>query len=132
MKNVLGLIVLMVLSVNVFAEESLEGVALIALTPINNQAVVQFSDKKMQVLKVGDTINGTEAKMLQVLTNKIVLENNVSSGVDRKSKEKVWLHKAVNGKSRVQYLQNTPDVPHSKQMMVPTRQGDDGRKKVIE
>ena len=80
----------------VFAEQSTNDVVLVALSPMDNKAIVRLPSNNMQVLQPGDTIQGTRFKLIQVLTNKLLLNIN-------DSKQIVWMHKAVNGYSAVEY-----------------------------
>ncbi|HEX5057248.1 MAG TPA: hypothetical protein VFX02_12230 [Gammaproteobacteria bacterium] len=87
------------------AGETLQDITVLALSAPDGRAVVRLPDDKMQVLKPGDAVDGTQAKVLQVLADKLVLEETVA---DEKSGEKrretVWLYKAVDGKSRIERL----------------------------
>jgi hypothetical protein len=95
----------MVLSVNVSIASEFN-ISVIGLAPVDGNAVVKTTDNKMHVVKVGDTLPGTSAVVVQILPKKLVLEDLVGNG-HGKSKQMVWLHKVSksNGKSRVQRLE---------------------------
>lgn len=94
------LAVLLLVSSAAWAQQSIESLVVVALSPLDKSAVVRLSNQGMQVLKPGDTIRGTELRLTQVLTDKLVLED--SAGTTAASRV-VWLHKAVNGFSAVEY-----------------------------
>ncbi len=99
------LVVLLLVSSAAWAEQSVESVVVVALSPLDKSAVVRLSNQGMQVLKPGDTIRGTELRLTQILTDKLVLKE--SAGTTGSSRV-VWLHKAVNGSSAVEY----PEIPN--------------------
>jgi hypothetical protein len=98
-----GLLVLLQMSAAVWAEQTIENVTVVALSPLDKSAVVRLSGQSMQVLKPGDTINGTEWSLTQILTNKLVFEERLSAADLNGPSRVVWLHKAVNGISEVEY-----------------------------
>lgn len=98
------LTILLLLSTAVFAQQGVDRIVVVALSPLDKSAVVRLPDQGMQVLKPGDRIRGTDLSLTQVLTDKLVLkERSDSTGTGRV----VWLHKAINGSSTVEY----PEVP---------------------
>ena len=74
----------------------------------------------MQVVKVGDSIQGTQAKLTQVLTqvltDKIVLKELLEKEDGSEKQEAVLLYKAKNGVSRIERLRREP--PPSKPIKV--------------
>ena len=84
---------------------TLEELNVMALGPLDGRAVVKSADGKMQVLKIGDTIPGTQATVKQVLTDRLVVEETIDKD-GRTVKQTVWIYKPTKpgGKSRVQRL----------------------------
>lgn len=98
------LAVLLMISTAAWAGQGVENIVIVALSPLDKSAVVRLPDQGMQVLKPGDAIRGTELSLTQVLTDKLVLEESADvTGASRV----IWLHKAVNGFSAVEY----PEIP---------------------
>ena len=56
-----------------------------ALGAVDGRAVVKTADGKMQVVKVGDTIPGTQSVVSQVLNDKLIVEHTVV-GIDNQSR----------------------------------------------
>ena len=81
-------------------------VSLMALGPADGRAVVALPDGKMQVLKVGDTVPGSEAIVMQVLHDKLVVEETIEKPGEAPVKQMAWLYKSGKAgvKSRVQRL----------------------------
>jgi len=91
----------------VWAQPEIEEVVVIALSPLDESAVVRLSNQGLQVIKPGDTVRGTDLSLIQVLTNKLVFEEKPGHVDSNTSGRVVWLHKAVNGISAIEY----PAVP---------------------
>jgi len=84
---------------------SLDELSVMALGPLDGQAVVKNADGKMSVLRTGDSIPGTNAVLRQVLTDKLVIEETIEREGQPAVKQTVWVFKAKAGaKSRVQRL----------------------------
>lgn len=77
------------------AEGKLEDLAIMALGPLDGRAVVKTLDGKLHVLTVGATMPGTEAKLLQILPDKLVLEDMVGKEGKPKIKQTVWMNKGA-------------------------------------
>ncbi len=97
------LVVLVQLSRTLCAEQNIEDIVVVALSPLDRSTVVQFPDQSMQVLKPGDFIRGTELSLTQVLTDKLVLEQVQGHSGSNGQSRIVWLHRLVNGTSEVEY-----------------------------
>lgn len=106
-KQVIATMLLAVLS-SAAAAESLEGYTVMALSPLDERAVIKLPDNKMQVLKPGDAIDGTQATVEQVLTDRLVLEETITLESGGEGIETVWFYKAVDGRSRVERLRRQP------------------------
>ena len=78
------------------ADTKLEDFALMAMGPLDGRAVVKSADGRMHVLKVGDTLPGTQAKVLQVLADKLVVEDSVGKEDQTKIRQTVWLNKSAH------------------------------------
>lgn len=91
---------------------SLEDVTVMALGPVDGRAVVKTPDGKMQVLKLGDTVPGTQAVVTQVLTDKLVVEETLEKG-GQTSKQTVWISKPKKAgeKPQVQRLDREGPPP---------------------
>lgn len=87
--------------------EPLENLALLALSPVDGQAVLQLPNHKMQVLKVGESIDGTRITLRQVLNDKAIFQEVVHQNQQDRI-ETVWLHKAQNGASRIERINTVP------------------------
>jgi hypothetical protein len=92
----------------------LEDLTVMALGAVDGRAVLKTGDGKMQVLKTGDSIPGTQAVITQVLPDRLVVEETVV-GSDRKPrKQEVWISKPAQpgGRSTVQRLETeAPAIP---------------------
>ena len=94
------------------AAEGLPTIAVIALGPMDGRAVVQSVDGRMQVLKVGDALAGSNARLMQVLADRIVLEDVVDRDGRDPTRELVWVFKADDrGHSRQTRLSPTAPDP---------------------
>jgi type II secretory pathway component PulC len=118
-KNIaLTLLALMPLTSWSAATGKLEDLSVMALGAVDGRAVVKTADGKMQVVKVGDTIPGTQAVVSQVLNDKLIVEDTVV-GLDKQSrKQTAWISKASQAgeKSAVQRIETeapakTPSQP---------------------
>ena len=89
----LGLLCLL-LSTLAHADTKLEDFSVMATGPLDGRAVVKSADGKMLVLKVGDTLPGTQATVLQVLADKLVVEESVGKEGQPKVKQTAWMLKA--------------------------------------
>jgi len=101
------LIVLLQMSAAAWAGQTTENVIVVALSPLDKSAVVRSSGQGMQVLKLGDSIHGTELSLIQVLTNKLVFEERMSHAGANGASRIVWLHKVVDDFAEVEY----PETP---------------------
>src|SRR5688500_2952063 len=74
------------------AEMSLENLSVLALAPLEERAVVKSPDGALHVIRHGDPLPGTSAKVLQVLPDKLVVEkrNGSKSG---SGTHQVWIYK---------------------------------------
>lgn len=77
------------------ADAKLEDLSIMATGPLDSRAVVKSGDGKMHVLKVGDTLPGTQATLIQVLADKLVVEESVGKEGQPKVKQTAWLLKAA-------------------------------------
>ena len=106
------LCVLCYLPLTVLAETALDKTVVLALSPFDGHAVVQLSGHEMQVVKVGQALEGFNAKLVDVLHDRAVFEEVVQHDNGIKVKETVWLYAAKNGKSRIQRLsKQAPEKP---------------------
>lgn len=116
MKHIAILMVVAVITLlsvaTVSSAASLEDVTVMALGPVDGRAVVKTSDGKMQVLKLGDTVPGTQAVVTQVLTDKLVVEEAQERG-GQTSKQTIWIlkPKKAGEKSQVQRLDREGPPP---------------------
>ena len=82
----------------------LENLTIMAVGPMDGRAVVKGADGKLKVLKLGDTLPGTSAKLTQVLADKLVVEETVGKKGQPPVKQTVWIYKPSKpgAKTRVQ------------------------------
>lgn len=85
---------------------NLEAVTVMALGPLDGRAVVKLPDGKMQVLGLGDTVPGTGAIVVQVLPDKLVVEETIQQPGEPPVAQTVWIYKpsTAGEKSRFQRL----------------------------
>jgi len=77
------------------AETKLEDLSIMALGPLDGRAVVKTAEGKLQVLKLGDTLPGTQAKLIQVLADKLVVEDTVGKEGQPPVKQTAWILKSA-------------------------------------
>lgn len=68
----------------------LDKISLLGIGVTDNRAVFLFPDKRMIMLKTGDTLPGMAVTLTKIMANKVALEEMRSGG-----KQVVWMHKAV-------------------------------------
>lgn len=73
------------------AEDPLAGLTVLALAPGEGHAVVQGSDGTLYLVRLGDQLQGTSATLVQVLPDKLVLEEHSASAGYGPVKLLVWL-----------------------------------------
>ena len=102
------------------AEQPLEHVNVVALAPFEERAVVTLPDGSMHVVGRGDMLPGTAATVLQVLPDKLVLEEPTGNKAES-GKHLVWLHKRpqADGGSRVQRIYRKPPAATGLSMAQP-------------
>ena len=127
----LGLLCLLV-STLAYADAKLEDFSVMASGPLDGRAVVKSADGKMTVLKVGDKLPGTEATLIQVLADKLVVEESVGKTGKPKVKQTAWLLKAAKpgARSTVQRFDSQGPVPVHRELtiMKPMGKGQDKAK----
>jgi hypothetical protein len=84
--------------------ESLADVAILVLAPGGQRAVVKSADGTLHLLSVGDPLPGTRARVVQVLADRLVVEETLEGPPART--RRVWLHdrRDARGKTIVQAL----------------------------
>lgn len=89
----------------------LDGVTVMALGALEGRAVVKTPDGKMQVLRLGDKIAGTNAIVSQILTDKLVVEETLLREGEEPKRQTVWISKPAKpgDKSTIQRL--SADAP---------------------
>lgn len=81
----------------------LEGISVISLGAVEGNAVLRFSDGRMVVVHIGDTIPGTKTTVRQVLSDRLVVEAPTDTLPVKL--EKVWIYKSqAGGVSRIRKL----------------------------
>src|SRR5688572_27359148 len=68
----------------------LESLGLMALSALDDRAIIKTSDNKLVVLKTGMTIPGTRAVITQILGDKIIVEDAVDA-TGAEHKQTVWI-----------------------------------------
>jgi hypothetical protein len=104
------------------AEDVLARLTVLALAPLAGQAVVQGPDGSLQLVRLDDQLPGTSATLIQVLPDKLVLEERSPGTGQGPVQRLVWLYKAAQdgGPSRLVRLQR--EVPASERSTVPLLQ----------
>jgi hypothetical protein len=104
------------------AEDPLARLTVLALAPMAGQAVVQGPDGSLHLVRLDDQIQGTNATLVQVLPDKLVLEERSPGTGQGPVQRLVWLYKAAQdgGPSRLVRLQR--EVPASERPAVPLLQ----------
>ena len=89
------------------ATESVESLKLMGVNPGQGQAVIQFSDESMKVIKVGEQIGETGAVVTHVLPDKIIAEQ--TSAKDKSMTDVLWIFRVRDpGKvSEIQRFEKT-------------------------
>jgi hypothetical protein len=77
------------------ADARLEDFSVMATGALDGRAVVKSADGKMHVLTVGDTLPGTQATVLQILADKLVVEESVGKEGQPKVKQTAWMLRAA-------------------------------------
>ncbi|MDD2893355.1 MAG: hypothetical protein PHF20_05440 [Halothiobacillaceae bacterium] len=98
----------------------MENFSIMALGALDGRAVVKSVDGKMHVLKVGDTLPGTQATVLQVLADKLVVEESVGKEGQPKVKQTAWIFKSdkPGGVSAVQRFDTQGPAPVRREVTV--------------
>jgi hypothetical protein len=104
------------------AEDLLARLTVLALEPVAGQAVVQGPDGSLHLVRLDDQLQGTNATLVQVLSDKLVLEERSPGTGQGPVQRLVWLYKAAQdgGPSRLVRLQR--QVPASQRSTVPMLQ----------
>ena len=113
---VLAVMLLAIRIASANADEMPEGLAVVAISALDGRAVVKTGDQKMRVLKVGDVIPGTRATVVQILSDKLVVED--ASVADASGRgQTIWLTKSgADGKVTVQRLQHHAPPPEIREV----------------
>ncbi|MDX1430941.1 MAG: type II secretion system protein N [Gammaproteobacteria bacterium] len=86
--------------------------SVLALGPLDGRAVVKSPGGKLEVLRLGDRLEGTQATLVQVLPDRAVLEDVLVVADRAPVRELVWMYKAgADGRSVIQRLSPTPPPP---------------------
>lgn len=104
------------------AEDPLAQVLVLALAPLQGQAVVQGPGGTMSLVRLGEQLQGTGATLVQVLPDKLVLEEHSASAGQAPGKRLVWLYKAPQGGGPSRLLRLQHDVPASAHSVMPALQ----------
>jgi len=92
------------------AAADIADISVFALGPLDGRAVFKFPDGSMAVLKLGDELSGTRARLVQVLSDRAVLEDLREEPGQPAVRELVWIYKAdAQGRSVIQRF--TPQAP---------------------
>jgi hypothetical protein len=103
------------------SSRSLADLAVLLLAPAGERAVVKDAGGKLHLLSVGDVLPGTRARVLQVLPDRLVVEEALPGPPART--RKVWLHdrRDARGRTIVQVLD--PLGPDPPERLAPVRSG---------
>jgi hypothetical protein len=91
----------------------LERLAVVALAPMDGRAVIKLPGGEMQVVQPGDQLLGDVITVVQVLTDKLVVEERLNPSGTSALKRLAWVYQAPvsGGYSRVVRLQQEAPVP---------------------
>jgi hypothetical protein len=95
-----------------WTEDVLASLTVLALAPLEAQAVIRWPDGHLRLVRQGEQIEGTNTILLQILPDRLVLtERSVSLG-QAPLQRLVWLYKAPpdGGPSRVLRFYRDPPV----------------------
>ena len=98
--------------VGLAAESSmLDDVTVMALGALEGRAVVKTADGKMQVLRLGDKIAGTNAIVSQILTDKLVVEETLLREGEEPKRQTVWISKPAKPGEKSTIQRMSADAP---------------------
>lgn len=97
----------------------LDDVTVMALGALDGRAVVKTADGKMQVLRLGDKIAGTNAIVSQILTDKLVVEETILRTGEEPKRQTVWISKPAKPGEKSTIQRMSADAP-SQQISVHT------------
>ncbi len=111
------------------SQAGLDDITVMALGPVDGRAVIKTADGKMQVLKVGDKVQGTKAIVKQVLTDRLVVTDLVDSKPP--IEQDVWIYKPSKPgeKSRIQRLDRNGPSKQAMKVEVMNAIGSSGEEK---
>lgn len=103
--NFIVIILMFFASFSFAGTDELESITVIDLRPDRDIALVLLDSGKKQLLKVGDTIPGTNSEVVQVLPDKMIVEAVVSDE-ELHGKQTVFIYRSETpgGKSKVQQV----------------------------
>jgi hypothetical protein len=106
----------------------LERLTVVALAPMDSRAVIKLPDGEIQVVQPGDQVLGDAITVVQVLTDKLVVEERLNPSATPALKRLAWVYQAPvsGGYSRVVRLRQEvpvlPQVPLSAGRTIPQTQ----------
>jgi hypothetical protein len=108
---------LLTVTSGVEAEPPLSRLAVIALAPLDGQAVVKLPSGTMHLVRQGERIPGTNAKVVQVLPDRLM----VSHADPTAGETLAWIYQAPaqGGFSRVMFLRHPTPHPEREQVSTP-------------
>jgi hypothetical protein len=100
------------------AESSWSRLRVIALAPLDGQAVVQLPRGTLHLVRQGEFIPGTDATVVQVLPDRLVVSHHTAASGEAWA----WIYQAPaqGGFSRVMYLHHHASRPERARVSVPT------------
>lgn len=104
------------------AEDPLARLTVLALAPVAGQAVVQGPDGSLHLVRLDDQLQGTNATLVQVLPDKLVLEERSPGTGQGPVQHLVWLYKAAPDGEPSRLVRLQRQVPASERSTVPMLQ----------
>jgi hypothetical protein len=103
----------LLLALSIEAGGALERLTVVALAPMAGRAVIKLPSGELQVVQPGDRLLGDAITVMQVLTDKLVVEERLNPGGTSALKRLAWVYQAPvsGGYSRVVRLQQEAPVP---------------------
>ncbi len=103
--SILGVIVnilALLISVAVFAADTIDSLHLLKTSPQDERAVVKMEDGAMKIIKPGDAL-GKNGKVVEITSGRVVIEEQTDSG-----KETVII-RLEDGKQKIERISRVPD-----------------------
>ncbi len=99
-------------------QDRLTHLSVIALAPLDGRAVLRGPDAILQLIQQGDQLPGTQATLLQVLPDKLIVEDQITEPKTPLKTQIVWIYRAPTDGGRSRILRLKKNLPTSKQVLM--------------